>query len=205
MYRKVGKRLMDCVLSFFAILILLIPMLIVGIAIWIDTKGSPLFLQKRFGKDKRFFTMIKFRTMPVDAPHNVPTDQLKDDDVHLTKLEKFLRQSSIDELPQLFNIFIGDMAFVGPRPALWNQEKLIAERDKYNANALRPGLTGLAQINGRDELPEKAKAAYDGEYAKHLSFVLDVKCIYYTIGKVWRHEGVHVVRATDKKEENARW
>ena len=201
MYKAFGKRLIDLVISFFAILVLLIPMLIVGIAIKLDTKGPALFLQKRFGANKRFFTMIKFRTMPIEAPHNVPTSQLKDDDVHLTKLEAFLRQSSIDELPQLFNIFVGQMSFVGPRPALWNQEELIAERDKYGANAIKPGLTGLAQINGRDELPDDVKAAFDGEYAQKLSFMLDMKCIYYTVGKVLRHEGVHVVRVTDKKEK----
>ena len=203
LYKKIGKRAIDLVLSGIAILCLLLPMLVVAIAIKLDTKGPAFFLQKRFGQNKRFFTMIKFRTMPMEAPHNVPTDQLKDGDVQLTKLEAFLRQSSVDELPQLFNIFAGQMSFVGPRPALWNQEDLIAERDNYGANELRPGLTGLAQINGRDELSTEKKAFYDGEYAKRISFIFDCKCIYNTVSKVIRHEGVHLLRMTDEKERSA--
>ena len=147
-------------------------------------------MQKRVGKDKKLFDMYKFRTMRTDTPHDMPTHLLKSPDAYITNVGKFLRKTSLDELPQLFNIISGDMSIVGPRPALWNQDDLVAERDKYGANDIRPGLTGWAQVNGRDELEIDVKAAYDGEYAKKISPIFDLKCIIKTAVQVIRSEGV---------------
>ena len=165
-------------------------MLIVSIIIKIDSPGPVLFRQKRVGRRKKYFTILKFRSMPVSAPHDTPTHELENAESLLSRWQRFMRRSSIDELPQLFNIFIGQMSIIGPRPALWNQYDLIEERDKYGANDVRPGLTGWAQINGRDELEIAEKARLDGEYVHKLSFGFDCKCFFGTIGKVLHHDGV---------------
>ena len=189
MYRYFFKRLIDIVLSFIAIVILLIPIAIISLIILITDPGPIFFTQKRFGKDKKFFKILKFRTMKVDTP-DVPTHKLKNPDQYVTSIGKILRKLSLDELPQVFNIFIGQMSFIGPRPALWNQEALIKLRDKYHANDVRPGLSGWAQINGRDDISEKRKAKLDGEYIKNLSFLFDCKCFFGTFMKVFKSEGV---------------
>ena len=149
-----------------------------------------LFRQKRVGIHKTHFSIMKFRTMKMDTPRDTPTHLLENPEQYITKVGKFLRKSSLDELPQIFQIFTGKMSIIGPRPALWNQFDLIAERDKYGANDVRPGLTGWAQINGRDELPIDVKARFDGEYVEKLSFLFDCKCFFGTIGAVLKHDGV---------------
>lgn len=190
MYNKVVKRLIDLILSFMGIIVLAIPMLIIAIAIKLDSPGPVLFKQKRVGIHKSHFMIYKFRTMRTDTPHDAPTHLLKGADSYITKLGGFLRKTSLDELPQMFNIFKGEMSIVGPRPALWNQFDLIEERDKYDANDVRPGLTGWAQVNGRDELEIPVKAKYDGDYVKNISFRMDVTCFLMTIGNVLKHKGV---------------
>lgn len=187
---KIVKRMIDLILSLFAAAVLSPVFLLTAAAVKIDSKGPVLFVQKRVGKDKKLFDMFKFRTMRTDTPHDMPTHLLSDPEAYITKVGNFLRKSSLDELPQLFNIIKGDMSIVGPRPALWNQDDLIAERDKYGANAIRPGLTGWAQVNGRDELEIPIKAAYDGEYVKKMSLPFDIKCIVETALQVLKHEGV---------------
>lgn len=189
MYKNFFKRLIDIVLSLMGILVLAIPMLIVAVAIKIDDPGPALFKQKRVGKDKKLFWLYKFRSMKVDTP-DIPTHQLTNPDQYIIKIGKFIRKTSIDELPQLFNILKGDMSVIGPRPALWNQDDLIAERDKYHANDVRPGLTGWAQINGRDELEIPVKAKLDGEYIEKLSFGFDIKCFIGTVFSVLKSDGV---------------
>ncbi len=189
MYRHFFKRLIDIVLSLIAIIILAIPMLLIALIILITDPGPIFFKQKRFGKDKKFFKILKFRTMKVNTP-DVPTDKLKNPEQYITSIGKFLRKTSLDELPQLFNILSGKMSFIGPRPALWNQEALIELRDKVHANDVRPGLSGWAQINGRDDISEKKKAKYDGEYMEKLSFIFDIKCFFGTFTKAFRGEGV---------------
>ena len=190
MYKNGVKRVLDLVLSLCGIIVLS-PLLII-LSIWIkcDSKGPVFFKQKRVGKNKTYFNIYKFRTMYTDTPHDMPTHLLNDPDAFITKAGKFLRRTSLDELPQLFNIFLGQMAVIGPRPALWNQDDLIALRDEYHANDVRPGLTGWAQIHGRDELEIETKAKLDGYYVKYLSFLLDVKCFFGTITSVLKHEGV---------------
>lgn len=190
MYQKCIKRLIDIFLSLLGIVILAIPMIVIAICIKCDSKGAVFFKQKRVGKNKEYFNILKFRTMYSDTPKDVPTHLLKNPDALITKVGAFLRKTSLDELPQVFNIFAGQMSAIGPRPALWNQYDLVAERDKYGVNALVPGLTGYAQINGRDELPIDVKAKYDGYYADNISFVLDVKIFFGTIKKVLVHDGV---------------
>jgi len=190
MYKHFLKRLIDIVLSAVGILILGIPMLVIALVIRCEDPGPVLFTQKRFGNHKKFFTLYKFRSMKLSTPHDVPTHQLKNPEQYLLKSGKFLRKYSVDELPQFFNIFKGDMSIIGPRPALWNQTDLIAERDRYGANDVRPGLTGWAQINGRDELEIPVKAALDGEYVRKESFLFDCRCFFGTFFKVLRHEGV---------------
>ncbi len=165
-------------------------MLIISVLIKIDSPGNVLFKQKRIGIGKKKFYILKYRTMRTDTPHNMPTHMLNNPDAYITKIGRFLRKYSLDELPQMFNIFKGDMSIIGPRPALWNQSDLIAERDKYGANDIKPGLTGWAQINGRDELPIDVKARLDGEYVEKLSFLFDVKCFFGTILSVLKHDGV---------------
>lgn len=184
------KRLLDVFLSGLAIVVLSPVLLIIALAIKFDSKGPVLFKQKRVGKNKRHFMIYKFRSMYVDAPSDMPTHLLDDPTAMITKVGAFLRKTSLDELPQLFNIFKGEMAIIGPRPALWNQYDLIEERDKYGANEILPGLTGWAQINGRDELPIPKKAALDGYYVQHLTFKLDLRCFFGTIISVAKSDGV---------------
>lgn len=190
MYKRFFKRALDFVCSGLAILCLS-PVLAV-IAVWVkaSSPGPVLFTQKRVGKGKTLFKIYKFRTMRTDTPHDMPTHMLENPDAFITSAGRFLRRTSLDELPQIFNIFLGQMSIVGPRPALWNQDDLVAERDKYGANDCVPGLTGYAQVHGRDELPIPVKAELDGYYAKNLSFALDVKIFFRTIGSVLHHEGV---------------
>ena len=189
-YKHFFKRLIDLVLSFLGILVLGIPMLIIAAVIKHEDPGPALFKQKRVGKDKTYFKLLKFRSMKMSTPHDVPTHQLENPEQYLLKCGKTLRKLSLDELPQLFNILKGDMSIIGPRPALWNQDDLIAERDKYGANGVKPGLTGWAQINGRDELEIPIKAKLDGEYVEKQSFLFDCKCFFGTIGKVLKSDGV---------------
>ena len=184
------KRVIDVVISGLAIVVLSPVLLLIAIAIKLDSKGPVLFKQKRVGKNKSHFMIYKFRSMYVDAPSDMPTHLLKDPTAMITKVGAFLRKTSLDELPQLFNIFKGEMAIVGTRSALWNQYDLIEERDKYGANNIRPGLTGWAQINGRDELPIPQKVMLDVEYLKNKSFLLDVKIIGLTALKVLRRDNV---------------
>lgn len=190
MYRTFFKRLLDIILSGCAIVILSPLLLIIAVAIKIDDPGPVLFRQKRVGIHKTHFSIMKFRTMKMNTPKDTPTHLLENPEQYITKVGKFLRKSSLDELPQIFQIFTGKMSIIGPRPALWNQFDLIAERDKYGANDVRPGLTGWAQINGRDELPIDVKARFDGEYVEKLSFLFDCKCFFGTIGAVLKHNGV---------------
>jgi O-antigen biosynthesis protein WbqP len=190
MYDKIIKRIIDIFLSAMGILVLGFPMLVIAVAIKADSKGPILFKQRRVGKGKKHFMILKFRTMRTDTPHDAPTHELSDPKRWITKVGGFLRKTSLDELPQLFNIFVGQMSVIGPRPALWNQFDLIEERDKYGANDVRPGLTGWAQINGRDELEIDVKARLDGEYVEKLSFAFDVKCFFGTIKSVLKSDGV---------------
>ena len=190
MYSAFIKRLLDIILSGLGIIVLAIPMLIVAIIIKVDDPGPALFKQKRVGKGKTFFQLYKFRSMKMSTPHDTPTHLLANPEQYLLKCGKIIRKLSIDELPQLFNIFKGDMSVIGPRPALWNQDDLVAERDKYGANDVKPGLTGWAQINGRDELEIPIKARFDGEYVKKLSFLMDLKCFLGTFAKVLKADGV---------------
>ena len=190
MYKKLVKRLLDIVLSLTGLIVSAIPMAVITLIIKREDPGPAVFKQKRFGIHKSFFTLYKFRSMKMSTPHDVPTHQLEDPEQYLLKSGKFIRKYSLDELPQLLNIFKGDMSVIGPRPALWNQDDLIEERDKYGANDVKPGLTGWAQINGRDELEIPVKAKLDGEYAQKLSFLFDCRCFFGTFLKVLRHEGV---------------
>ena len=189
MYRYV-KRGLDVLLSLAGIIVLAVPMLVIAVAVKLDSPGPALFRQRRVGIHKTYFEILKFRTMRTDTPHDAPTHQLQGASTYITKVGAFLRKTSLDELPQLFNILLGQMSVVGPRPALWNQEDLLVERDRYGANDVRPGLTGWAQINGRDELPIPVKARFDGEYVERISFAFDCKCFFGTIFKVLRHDGV---------------
>ena len=189
MYKHFIKRILDILLSVLGILILAVPMLIFSIIIKLDSPGPVFFKQKRIGLHKKEFYIIKFRSMPVDMPRDVPTHEFEGEDL-LTGWQKWMRKMSIDELPQIFNIFFSQMSIIGPRPALWNQYDLIAERDKYGANDVKPGLTGWAQINGRDEIEIPLKAKLDGEYAKNVGFLFDCKCFFKTIPNVLRHDGV---------------
>jgi lipopolysaccharide/colanic/teichoic acid biosynthesis glycosyltransferase len=190
MYKHFLKRFFDIVLSFLAIVFLSWLLIIISIAIIIDDPGPVLFKQKRVGKNKKLFKMWKFRSMKMSTPRDIPTHMLKNPEQYITRVGKFLRKTSLDELPQIFNIFIGQMSIIGPRPALWNQDDLVAERDKYGANDVRPGLTGLAQINGRDELEIPVKAKLDGEYVAKLGFFMDWKCFCGTVFKVLKGDGV---------------
>lgn len=189
MYQRVIKRILDIILSLAGIVVLALPLAIISIVIKLDSPGPVFFRQKRFGVHKSFFEILKFRTMRTDTPKDMPTHLLSDPEKWITKSGAFLRRTSLDELPQLFNILVGHMSVIGPRPALWNQEDLIEERDKYGANDVVPGLTGWAQINGRDELPIEVKARLDGEYAEKISFGFDVKCFIGTVKSVLKHEG----------------
>lgn len=190
MYQRFVKRGLDILCSAAGIIVLLPVFLLVALWIKLDSKGPVLFRQKRVGKDKALFEIYKFRTMRTDTPHDVPTHQLSQSQSYITRSGKFLRKTSIDELPQLFNILMGQMSVIGPRPALWNQDDLIAFRDQYGANGVLPGLSGWAQVNGRDELALETKALRDGEYAQNVSFRLDVKCFFLTFAKVLNGEGI---------------
>ena len=187
---KYFKRFLDIVLSAVGLLVLSPVLLIIAVAIKMDSKGPVLFKQKRVAKGKEHFQILKFRTMYADVPKDVPTHLLADPESKITKIGRFLRKSSLDELPQIWNILVGEMSIIGPRPALWNQFDLIAERDKYGANDVRPGLTGLAQVMGRDELPIEVKAKYDGEYAQNVTFANDIKIFFKTITSVLGAKGV---------------
>ena len=184
------KRGLDIVLSLLGLSVLWPVFLIVTVGIKLDSPGPVLFKQRRVGKNKKHFSILKFRTMDQNAPKDVPTHLLEKNECRITKFGGFLRRTSLDELPQIFNILKGDMSIVGPRPALWNQYDLIEERDKGNSNKVRPGLTGLAQINGRDELPIDVKASFDNFYAEHLTFGMDLKCFFKTFGRVFTQKGV---------------
>ena len=195
MYKHFVKRLIDIILSLCAIIVLALPMLIIALIIKIDSKGPVFFKQKRIGIHKKTFMILKFRSMPTTVPKDMPTHQFKAKD-QLSKWQRFIRKTSIDELPQVFNILFGQMSICGPRPALWNQDDLVAERDKYGANDVKPGLTGWAQIKGRDELEIDVKAKFDGEYTKALNsgkfkgFAMDIKCFFGTVISVLKSDGV---------------
>ena len=218
MYKRFGKRLIDLLLSAMGILVAAIPMLLVALAIKIDDPGPVLFKQKRVGQKKNgqitYFMIWKFRSMKMATPHDVPTHLLENPEQYITRVGKFIRKTSLDELPQIIQVFLGQLSAVGPRPALWSQEDLIAERDKYGANDVKPGITGWAQINGRDELEIPVKAKLDGEYAAALNagfwkgFSMDVKCFFGTFLSVLRSEGVveggtGEMRKQKEKEETA--
>ncbi len=202
-YLKI-KRLLDFILALIGMIVLCPLFLILAVVIKTDSKGPVFFKQKRIGKNKRYFYILKFRTMRTDTPKDMPTHMLQGANSFITKSGKFLRKTSLDELPQIINILKGEMAIIGPRPALWNQYDLIDERDKYGANDIMPGLTGWAQINGRDELPISVKAKLDGEYAEKLSFAFDVKVFFKTIGSVLKRDGVvegvskNIIEVNDK-------
>lgn len=204
MYKKVIKRLIDIVLSLAGLIILSPVLLLLFVWIKIDSRGPIFFKQKRVGIHKTHFNILKFRTMYIDTPKDMPTHLLSNPDQYITKAGKFLRKTSLDELPQLINILKGDMSIIGPRPALWNQYDLIEERDKYGANDVMPGLTGWAQINGRDELEIPIKAKLDGEYVRRMSLLFDIKCFFATITSVLKQDGVveggtGVINDADKK------
>lgn len=193
------KRLIDIILSLLGLIILSPVFLILIVAIKLDSKGPVLFKQKRVGIHKRHFNILKFRTMRIDTPKDTPTHLLENPDQWITKVGKFLRKTSLDELPQIWNIFVGQMSIIGPRPALWNQYDLIEERDKYGANDVPVGLTGWAQINGRDELPIEVKAKLDGEYVEKIGLMMDARCFFGTIFKVLKSDGI-VEGGTGRKE-----
>ena len=200
MYKHVLKRLIDLVLSSIAIIVLAIPMLIIAVAIKIDDPGPVLFKQLRVGKKKNgeitYFKIWKFRSMKMSTPHDIPTHLLENPEQYITRVGRFIRKTSLDELPQIYQVFSSKLSVVGPRPALWSQEDLIAEREKYGANDIKPAITGWAQINGRDELEIDVKAKFDGEYAAALNagkfkgFAMDVRCFFGTIVKVLKSDGV---------------
>lgn len=190
MYKNCIKRVIDFILSLCGLIVLSPIFIILCLWIKLDSKGPIFFKQKRIGKNKTYFNILKFRTMYIDTPKDMPTHMLSNPDQYITKAGKFLRKTSLDELPQIINILKGEMAVIGPRPALWNQEDLIEERDKYKANAIKPGLTGWAQINGRDELEIDVKAKLDGYYVEHMSFLFDLKCFLGTITSVLKSDGV---------------
>lgn len=190
MYRKFGKRILDILLSACGIVVLAPVYLLVALAIKIDDPGPVFFYQKRVGIHKTHFNIMKFRTMRMDTPKDCPTHLLENPEQYITRVGKLLRKTSLDELPQIFQIFTGKMSVIGPRPALWNQFDLIEERDRYGANDIRPGLTGWAQINGRDELAIDVKARLDGEYVRKLSFLFDCKCFFGSVVAVLKHDGV---------------
>ena len=190
MYIHFFIRLLDFLLSLIGAIVLIPFWLLMALLIKLDSKGPVFFKQKRVGRNKKYFMILKYRTMRTDAPHDMPTHLLSDPEAYITRCGRILRRTSLDELPQIFNILAGQMSIIGPRPALWNQDDLVAARDLYHANDVRPGLTGWAQINGRDELEIPVKAALDGEYVKNMSFLFDCKCFFGTIKKVFSHEGI---------------
>ena len=190
MYQRYGKRLLDIICSLCGVVVLSPVFLILAVWIKLDSPGPVFFRQKRVGKHKAYFNILKFRTMRTDAPHDMPTHLLENPEAFITRSGGFLRKTSLDELPQIINILLGQMSVVGPRPALWNQDDLLAERDRYGANDVTPGLTGWAQVNGRDELEIEEKARLDGEYVHHLTLKMDATCVLMTVGSVLRQKGV---------------
>ena len=200
MYERYVKRFLDLMLGMIIFVLLLPIFLILMLSIKLDSKGPVFFRQKRVGKNKRYFNILKFRTMRTDAPKDMPTHLLQNLDAFITRTGKFLRKTSLDELPQLINIIRGDMSFIGPRPALWNQFDLIEERDRYDANSIRPGMSGLAQISGRDELAIDVKARLDGEYRQKINLWVDIRCFVGTFFSVLRQDGV--VEGAQPTEEN---
>ena len=203
-YEKYMKRPIDIVLSFLGLIILSPVFIIISLAIVIEDPGPVLFTQKRIGQNKQYFKLHKFRSMKVSTPHDVPTHMLDDPDQYITKVGKFIRAHSLDELPQIWDIFVGNMSVIGPRPALWNQDLLTSERDKYGANDVKPGLTGWAQINGRDELEIPEKAKLDGEYVEKIGFLMDIKCFCGSIG-VFTYDGSVVEGGTGGMKKKARY
>lgn len=213
-YDRVIKRVLDVILSFLGLLLLSPLFLLLCIAVYIDDPGPIFFKQKRVGLNKQYFSLHKFRSMKMSTPHDVPTHMLENPDQYITRVGRVLRKLSLDELPQIGDIFIGNMSIIGPRPALWNQDVLTAERDKYGANDVVPGLTGWAQVNGRDELEIPEKAKYDGDYVKNLTFKMDVTCLFMTIANVLRHRGVveggtgtlakHIEKRQEEIKENVK-
>ena len=202
MYKNLVKRLIDLVLSVIGIILLIIPMGIITLIIKITDPGPVLFSQKRVGVNKTHFNLYKFRSMKMSTPKDCPTHLLENPEQYITSIGKVLRKSSLDELPQLFNILKGEMSVIGPRPCLWNQYDLIEERDKYGANDVRPGLTGWAQINGRDELEIDVKAKLDGEYVEKMSFAFDCKCFFGTFASVLKSDGVVEGGTGEMKKNN---
>lgn len=202
MYKKYIKRLLDIVLSFLGMALTFWLYLIIMIAIVIDDPGPVFFSQKRVGEGKTYFQLYKFRSMKVSTPHDIPTHLLKNPEQYVTRVGRFLRKTSLDEIPQLWNILKGEMSIIGPRPALWNQDDLIAERDKYGANDVRPGLSGWAQISGRDELEIEDKARFDGEYVRKMSFRFDCRCFFGTVISVLRGDGVVDVGISETKKKD---
>ena len=219
MYKCVVKRTLDLIFSGVAAILLTLPMLIVAIAIKIDDRGPALFKQRRVGQKKNgeltYFMMWKFRSMKMCTPHDVPTHLLEDPEQYITRVGKFIRKTSMDELPQIYQVFAGKLSIVGPRPALWSQDDLVAEREKYGANEMKPGITGWAQINGRDELEIPVKAKFDGEYTEAINagkfkgFAMDMKCFFGTVSSVLKSDGVveggtgAMKRETEKQKEVA--
>jgi O-antigen biosynthesis protein WbqP len=201
-YKRYVKKMIDFILSIVGLIVLSPVFLLLIICIKLDSKGPIFFKQRRIGKDKSEFYILKFRTMKIDTPKDTPTHLLKDPGSYITRVGKILRKTSLDELPQIINIAKGEMSIIGPRPCLWNQFDLIAERDRYGANDIYPGLSGWAQINGRDELPIEIKAKLDGEYVGKLSFAFDVRCFFGTIISILKHDGV-VEGGTGAKKEVA--
>lgn len=190
MYQRYVKRIIDILLSLNGIIVLAPVFAVLSVWVKLDSPGPVFFRQKRVGRGKTYFDILKFRTMRTDAPSDIPTHLLKNPDAYITRSGRFLRRTSLDELPQIINILMGQMSIVGPRPALWNQDDLIAERERYGANDVTPGLTGWAQVNGRDELEIAEKARLDGEYVRHITFKMDATCFLMTIGNVLRQKGV---------------
>lgn len=211
MYKNIIKRWIDLILSGFAIIVLTLPMLLIAIAIKLDDPGPVLFRQKRVGKKKNgeitYFMIWKFRSMKMSTPHDIPTHLLENPEQYITRVGRFIRKTSIDELPQIYQVFTGCLSAIGPRPALWSQEDLVAEREKYGVNDIKPGITGWAQINGRDELEIDVKARFDGEYAAALNagkfkgFAMDAKCFFGTIVSVLKSDGVVEGGTSEMKKE----
>lgn len=189
-YEKYVKRILDIILSLCGLVVLSPVFAIISLWIIIDDPGPVLFTQKRIGRDKQYFKLHKFRSMKLSTPHNVPTHMLENPDQYITRSGKFIRSHSLDELPQIWDIFIGNMSVIGPRPGLWNQDLLTAERDKWKANDIKPGLTGWAQINGRDTLEIPVKAKLDGDYCKNLGFKMDIKCFLGSVGVLAKDDSV---------------
>ena len=190
MYQRYVKRIIDILLSLNGLIVLAPVFAVLSVWVKLDSPGPVFFRQKRVGRGKTYFDILKFRTMRTDAPSDIPTNLLKNPDAYITRSGRFLRRTSLDELPQIINILIGQMSIVGSRPALWNQDDLIAERERYGANDVTPGLTGWAQVNGRDELEIAEKARLDGEYVRHITFKMDATCFLMTFGNVLRQKGV---------------